>query len=106
MANSDNSIARIYRFADLEFDPRTLELRKAGGKVRLEGQPLRVLALLVQHAGDLVTREELRKQLWPSNTIVATRAALIRARVAVRAPRRMQCTGKRSRSTANTRLSP
>ncbi len=70
MANSDNSIARIYRFADLEFDPRTLELRKAGGKVRLEGQPLRVLALLVQHAGDLVTREELRKQLWPGNTIV------------------------------------
>ena len=70
MANSDNSIARIYRFADLEFDPRTLELRKARGKVRLEGQPLRVLALLVQHAGDLVTREELRKQLWPGNTIV------------------------------------
>lgn len=70
VAESNNSIARVCCFADLEFNPRTLELRKAGGKVRLEGQPLRVLALLVEHPADLVTREELRKQLWPGNTVV------------------------------------
>jgi DNA-binding winged helix-turn-helix (wHTH) protein/Tfp pilus assembly protein PilF len=63
-------MAGAFRFADLEFDPRTLELRRDGGKVKLEGQPLRVLALLLSHAGDLVTRDELRKQLWPGNTIV------------------------------------
>ena len=69
MAAADNGMAPV-RFADLEFDPRALELRRAGEKVRLEGQPLRILALLVQHPGDLVTREELRRQLWPGNTIV------------------------------------
>jgi len=70
VAESDSSGARVVRFADLQFDLRTLELRRAGAKVRLEGQPVRILALLLQRPGDLVTREELRRQLWPGNTIV------------------------------------
>jgi TolB-like protein/Tfp pilus assembly protein PilF len=47
-----------------------LELRKAGVKIKLEGQPLRILALLIERPGELVTRDDLRKQLWPGNTIV------------------------------------
>jgi TolB-like protein/DNA-binding winged helix-turn-helix (wHTH) protein/Tfp pilus assembly protein PilF len=60
----------LFRFDGLEFDVRALELRKAGVKIKLEGQPLRILALLIERPGELVTREDLRNQLWPGNTIV------------------------------------
>ena len=57
-------------FGVFEFDPRTGELRKAGRRVRLSGQPATVLALLVARPGELVTREELRRELWPGDTFV------------------------------------
>jgi TolB-like protein/DNA-binding winged helix-turn-helix (wHTH) protein/Flp pilus assembly protein TadD len=62
--------ARLLRFGLFELDLRTCELRKGGTKLRLQGQPLDVLAMLLQRAGDLVTREELRSQLWPADTFV------------------------------------
>ena len=46
------------------------ELRKRGVKLRLRGQPLQVLAILVERAGDVVTREELQSQIWPADTFV------------------------------------
>jgi eukaryotic-like serine/threonine-protein kinase len=46
------------------------ELRKNGSKIRLQGKPLRVLALLAERRGELVTREELKKHLWPDDTFV------------------------------------
>jgi TolB-like protein/DNA-binding winged helix-turn-helix (wHTH) protein/Tfp pilus assembly protein PilF len=58
------------RFDAFELDIRAGELRKRGTKVRLQGQPLQVLAALLQRAGDLVTREELREQIWPADTFV------------------------------------
>ena len=58
------------RFDAFELDIRAGELRKRGIKLRLQGQPIQVLAALLQHAGDLVTREELREQIWPANTFV------------------------------------
>ena len=61
---------RILRFDVFELDRRAGELRKGGVKLRLQGQPLEVLATLLQRAGDLVTREELRTQIWPANTFV------------------------------------
>jgi len=67
---SNIPLARVFRFEDFELDLRTLELRKKEQKVKLEGQPLRILALLVERPGELVTREELRTELWPRNTIV------------------------------------
>ena len=70
MADSDNLAAHLVRFDTFEFDRRALELRRGGAKVKLEGQPLRILGMLVERPGELVTREELRKQLWPGNTIV------------------------------------
>jgi DNA-binding winged helix-turn-helix (wHTH) protein len=62
--------ARILRFDDFELDVRAGELRKRGVKLRLQGQPLQVLAALLNRAGDVVTREELRAQIWSADTFV------------------------------------
>ena len=77
----------IYRFGSFEFDPQTGELRKKNLRVRLEGQPVAVLAMLLEHPGQLVTREELQKRLWPSDTFVdfeqSLNAAIRRLRLAL-----------------------
>lgn len=62
--------ARVLRFGIFELDTRAGELRKRGAKLRLQGQPLQVLEILLRRAGDVVTREELRAQLWTSDTFV------------------------------------
>jgi TolB-like protein/DNA-binding winged helix-turn-helix (wHTH) protein/Flp pilus assembly protein TadD len=62
--------ARPLRFDVFELDMRAGELRKRGVKLRLQGQPLEVLAILLQRAGDVVTREELRAQIWTADTFV------------------------------------
>ena len=58
------------RFADFEFDLHSGELLRNGNRVRLQVQPLRVLTLLLEHAQDLVLREELHRLLWPGQTFV------------------------------------
>ena len=60
----------ILRFERFELDLRAGELRKSGVKVRLQGQPIQVLAALLSRRGELVTRDELRAQLWPEDTFV------------------------------------
>ncbi len=60
----------IYRFATCEADPATGELRKAGVRLRLPEQPFRVLIMLLERRGELVTREEIRQKLWPADTFV------------------------------------
>jgi len=57
-------------FGIFEFDFQTHELRKRGLKIHLAEQPCRVLAFLLEQPGTLVTREELRAQLWPDDTFV------------------------------------
>jgi DNA-binding winged helix-turn-helix (wHTH) protein/TolB-like protein len=59
-----------FRFENFEFDPRTLELKRDGVLVRLQPQPARVLAILLERAGDTVTRDELRQPLWGNDTHV------------------------------------
>jgi len=61
---------RVLRFDTFELDLRAGELHKHGVKLRLQGQPVQLLAILLQSAGNLVTREELRSQLWPADTFV------------------------------------
>jgi TolB-like protein/DNA-binding winged helix-turn-helix (wHTH) protein/Tfp pilus assembly protein PilF len=58
------------RFGVFEVDPRAGELRKYGLRVRLQEQPFQVLAMLLERAGQVVTREELQKKLWPADTFV------------------------------------
>ena len=62
--------SQIVRFADFEVDLRSRELRRNGAKIALQEQPLQVLAVLLEHAANVVTREELREHLWPSDTFV------------------------------------
>src|SRR5580693_3343254 len=62
--------ARLLRFDNFELDVRTGELCKHGVRLRLRGQPLQVLAALLKRAGDVVTREELRAQVWTTDTFV------------------------------------
>ena len=58
------------RFGVFELDLRAGELRKHGLRVRLQEQPFQVLATLLKHPGEVVTREELQKKLWPADTFV------------------------------------
>ncbi len=57
-------------FGAFEFDPHTGELRKHGMKLKLHGHAIDALVLLLEHPGELVTREELQKRLWPADTFV------------------------------------
>lgn len=61
---------RLVRFGVFELDLSAGELRKNGVKLRLQGQPFQVLALLLERSGEVVTREELQQKLWPSDTFV------------------------------------
>src|SRR5258707_8754487 len=61
---------KIQRFGVFEVDLRSGELRKQGVRVKLQEQPFHVLTVLLQCAGQVVTREELRNQNWPADTFV------------------------------------
>ena len=58
------------RFEEVEFDPVAGELLRGTVRTRLEPQPARVLALLVERAGEVVTREELQQRVWTDDTFV------------------------------------
>ena len=58
------------RFGVFELDLRSGELRKLGIKIKLHNQPFQVLATLLEHPGEVVTREQLRRKLWPADTFV------------------------------------
>src|SRR5262245_54321361 len=59
------------RFAGFRLDLRAGELHREDGKTfRLSDQPLRILRRLLEHAGEVVTREEIRQSLWPNDTVV------------------------------------
>jgi Tol biopolymer transport system component/DNA-binding winged helix-turn-helix (wHTH) protein len=60
---------RLISFGVFEVDLQAGELRKAGMKLKLTGQPFQVLSILLEHAGNVVTREELQKQLWPDTFV-------------------------------------
>jgi TolB-like protein/DNA-binding winged helix-turn-helix (wHTH) protein/Flp pilus assembly protein TadD len=66
----------IVRFRDFEVDTRSGELRRSGRKVRLPEQSLQILELLLDRAGEVVTREELHQRLWPAGTFVDFDAGL------------------------------
>jgi TolB-like protein/tetratricopeptide (TPR) repeat protein len=59
-----------FRFGRFELDSRTRELRKDGVRLRLQEQPFAVLALMLEHPGELLTRDEFRDRLWPEGTFV------------------------------------
>jgi TolB-like protein/DNA-binding winged helix-turn-helix (wHTH) protein/Tfp pilus assembly protein PilF len=58
------------RFGVFEVDVQSGELRRQGTRVKLQEQPFQALALLLEHPGKVLTREEFQKKLWPNNTFV------------------------------------
>jgi len=64
------STTRLIRFGVFEADLVTGELRRNGTKIRVQEQPFQVLAVLLERPGELVTRDELQKRLWPADTFV------------------------------------
>jgi Tol biopolymer transport system component/DNA-binding winged helix-turn-helix (wHTH) protein len=63
-------VSPAYRFGPYEIHTRTRELFKCGTKLKVRPQPFLVLQVLVEHGGDVVTREELKQLLWPAETFV------------------------------------
>src|SRR5208282_369424 len=61
---------RIVRFGSFEVDLQEGKLTKAGVRIHLQGQPLQILVLLLEHPGQLVAREEIRQKLWSQDTFV------------------------------------
>jgi adenylate cyclase len=61
---------RVFRFGDYSFDPQTGELLKDGRRLKIQGQPVAILAMLLERPGEIVTREEFQKKLWPKDTFV------------------------------------
>jgi len=64
------SPARLLRFSVFEIDLGAGDLRKNGKRIRLQEQPFQVLAMLLENAGRVVTRDELRQKIWPADTFV------------------------------------
>ena len=58
------------QFRDFEVDLRAGELYRCGHKIKIQQRPFQVLSILLQNAGEVVTREELRQQVWPADTFV------------------------------------
>jgi len=65
-----SSEAKLLRFGVFEVNLAAGELRKNGGRLRLQEQPFQVLAVLLENAGHVVTRDDLRQKIWPSDTFV------------------------------------
>jgi Tol biopolymer transport system component/DNA-binding winged helix-turn-helix (wHTH) protein len=82
-----NGSARLARFGVFEADLQTGELRKKGIRVPLQDQPFQVFAILLENSGKLVTREELRRRVWPEDTFVdfdhALNTAITKIRLAL-----------------------
>ncbi|MGA2848849.1 MAG: winged helix-turn-helix domain-containing protein [Terracidiphilus sp.] len=67
---NDPRPARRYRFGAFEADVATGELRRQGLRVKLNAQPFQVLVMLMERRGELITREEISRELWPDGTFV------------------------------------
>src|SRR5258708_40224458 len=66
-------------FDNFEADMRSGELRKNGSRIRLQAQPFQLLALLLANSGEVVTRDEICRDLWPADTFVGFEHSLAAA---------------------------
>jgi len=76
--------SRSFRFEGFEVDARHGELRKDGERLHLQGVPFQVLEVLLEHPGELVTREELRRSIWPEDVHIDFDEAIATAVVKLR----------------------
>src|SRR5215470_18744270 len=64
------SSPRLVQFGVFELDLQQAELRKQGVKIKLQDQPLKILQLLLETPGEIVSRDQLRARIWPADTFV------------------------------------
>ena len=67
---TESQPARRYRFGVFDADSTTGELRRKGVRIKLHSQPFQVLVMLLERPGELLTREEISRELWPDGTFV------------------------------------
>jgi DNA-binding winged helix-turn-helix (wHTH) protein/predicted Zn-dependent protease len=83
----NEQVANVVRFGSFELDTSSGELTGSDGKIPLQDQPFQILKLLTERPGEVVTREEIRRQLWPDDTVVefenAVNAAIKKLRIAL-----------------------
>jgi DNA-binding winged helix-turn-helix (wHTH) protein len=63
-------VQHIVRFGQFEFNQQTGELRRRGLEIKIAGQPLQILAMLLERPGQIITREQIQNKLWPGDTFV------------------------------------
>src|SRR5580698_5630502 len=71
LVNGDSKVnngSGTIRFGAFEADLHTGEVRKSGSRIKLQEQPFKVLQILLEHPGAIVTREELQTRIWPEET--------------------------------------
>jgi DNA-binding winged helix-turn-helix (wHTH) protein len=90
---------RCARFAVFEVDLESGELRKHGLKIKLQQKPFQILALLIERPGEVLTRDELQRQLWPTDVFVDFESGLNNAVKKLRAalgdqPKRLVSSGR------------
>jgi Tol biopolymer transport system component/DNA-binding winged helix-turn-helix (wHTH) protein len=87
METRSTQVRRVYRFGLFEADLELGTLTRQGSPVKLQEQPFRILALLIESPGEVITREELRKNIWPEGTYVefdgSMNTALMKLRAAL-----------------------
>src|SRR5919106_5191874 len=85
--NGSPQTTETLRFGPFELDVRSRELRNGQTRVRLQDQPFEILRMMLERPGDVVTREELARRLWPQGTFVdfehSLNAAVKRLRAAL-----------------------
>jgi serine/threonine protein kinase len=95
----DAQTAHVVCFGPFKLDLKAGELSKDGSKILLQEQPFQILRMLVQNAGEVVTREEIRRALWPNGTIVefdhSINAAIKKLRQALGEPRCVETVARR-----------
>src|SRR3954462_6579328 len=74
-----NSLSSLIRFGIFEVELQAGELRRHGFKVKVQEQPFQVLVMLLERPGEVVTRDELKRSLWPADTYVDFEGGLNRA---------------------------
>src|ERR1700737_400889 len=62
--------SRLVQFGEFEVDLRAGELFRQGKKIKIQERPFQVLAILLEHAGEVVTRDEFRQRIWSADTFV------------------------------------
>jgi len=70
MVQPTHPARRVVQFGIFAVDPGARELRRQGIKIRLQDQPFQILEMLLEHLGEITTREQLRQRIWPADTFV------------------------------------